>query len=61
MHVLSPLSTDGSPGYRTGLLTPETWDDLAGLVEVDNGVWGGCWCMVARAAVAAALAEIAAV
>ena len=24
---------------------PETWDDFAALVEVNNGVWGGCWCM----------------
>ena len=27
------------------MLTPETWDDFAALVEVNNGVWGGCWCM----------------
>ena len=26
-------------------LTPETWDDFAALVEANNGVWGGCWCM----------------
>lgn len=31
--------------YRTRLLTPETWDDFAALVEANNGVWGGCWCM----------------
>lgn len=29
----------------TRMLTPETWDDFAALVEVNNGVWGGCWCM----------------
>ena len=29
----------------TRMLTPETWDDFAALVEVSNGVWGGCWCM----------------
>lgn len=29
----------------TRLLTPETWDDFAALVEANNGVWGGCWCM----------------
>ena len=33
------------PEYQTRLLTPETWDDFAGLVEANNGVWGGCWCM----------------
>ena len=26
-------------------LTPETWDAFADLVERNNGVWGGCWCM----------------
>ena len=29
----------------TRMLTPETWDDFAALVEANNGVWGGCWCM----------------
>ncbi|HTY71899.1 MAG TPA: GNAT family N-acetyltransferase [Actinomycetes bacterium] len=38
------MSDDG-PTYTTGLLTPETWDDFATLVEANNGVWGGCWCM----------------
>lgn len=33
------------PVYTTRLLTPETWDDFAALVEANNGVWGGCWCM----------------
>ena len=31
--------------YSTKLLTPDTWDDFAALVEANNGVWGGCWCM----------------
>jgi hypothetical protein len=31
--------------YRTRPLSPETWDDFAQLVEANNGVWGGCWCM----------------
>jgi GNAT superfamily N-acetyltransferase len=31
--------------YETRLLTAETWDDFAALVEENNGVWGGCWCM----------------
>jgi GNAT superfamily N-acetyltransferase len=31
--------------YATGPLTPDTWDDFARLVEANNGVWGGCWCM----------------
>jgi GNAT superfamily N-acetyltransferase len=32
-------------GYHTRPLDPETWDDFARLVEENNGVWGGCWCM----------------
>ena len=31
--------------YTTRLLAPETWEDFATLVEANNGVWGGCWCM----------------
>ncbi len=31
--------------YTTRPLTAETWGDFAGLVEANNGVWGGCWCM----------------
>lgn len=31
--------------YSTRLLTEETWPDFAALVEANNGVWGGCWCM----------------
>jgi GNAT superfamily N-acetyltransferase len=26
-------------------LTAETWADFAALVESNNGVWGGCWCI----------------
>ncbi len=26
-------------------LGPDTWDAFAQLVEANNGVWGGCWCM----------------
>ena len=31
--------------YTTRLLKPDTWDDFAALVEANNGVWGGCWCI----------------
>ena len=37
--------TDVDRGYSTKPLIPETWDDFAGLVEANNGVWGGCWCI----------------
>jgi GNAT superfamily N-acetyltransferase len=31
--------------FTTRPLSAETWDDFAALVEENNGVWGGCWCM----------------
>src|SRR5689334_24141370 len=31
--------------YTTRPLTADTWGDFARLVEANNGVWGGCWCM----------------
>lgn len=31
--------------YTTRMLTTSTWPDFAALVEANNGVWGGCWCM----------------
>ncbi|WP_460527797.1 GNAT family N-acetyltransferase [Flindersiella endophytica] len=31
--------------YTTQLLTPDSWEDFARLVDANNGVWGGCWCM----------------
>jgi GNAT superfamily N-acetyltransferase len=36
---------DDERDYVTRLLAPDTWDDFARLVEANNGVWGGCWCM----------------
>lgn len=32
-------------GYVTKALDTSTWPDFARLVEANNGVWGGCWCM----------------
>ena len=34
-----------SPSYSTRLLDESTWPDFVRLVEANNGVWGGCWCM----------------
>ncbi|WP_243225577.1 GNAT family N-acetyltransferase [Microbacterium sp. CIAB417] len=31
--------------FTTRMLTDDTWDDFAALVEASNGVWGGCWCI----------------
>ncbi len=33
------------PAYATRALDADTWGDFAELVEANNGVWGGCWCM----------------
>jgi GNAT superfamily N-acetyltransferase len=31
--------------YTAQPLTSDTWDDFAQLVNANNGIWGGCWCM----------------
>ncbi len=31
--------------YVTKPLNKETWPDFERIVEANNGVWGGCWCM----------------
>lgn len=33
------------PVYTTRPLSDDTWTDFAKLVEANNGIWGGCWCM----------------
>lgn len=30
---------------ETRALGPDRWPDFARLVEANNGVWGGCWCV----------------
>jgi GNAT superfamily N-acetyltransferase len=32
-------------GFAVKALDETTWPDFARLVEDQNGVWGGCWCM----------------
>jgi hypothetical protein len=39
------MATSSPPRYTTRLLDADTWGDFARLVEANNGVWGGCWCM----------------
>lgn len=38
-------NTDIPSGYSTVALGPDTWDLFAELVERNNGVFGGCWCI----------------
>jgi GNAT superfamily N-acetyltransferase len=33
------------PSYTVAALDESTWDAFAALVEANNGVFGGCWCM----------------
>jgi GNAT superfamily N-acetyltransferase len=35
----------GEPSYVVKALDESTWDAFAALVERNNGVFGGCWCM----------------
>jgi hypothetical protein len=39
------MATTAMPTYTTRPLDTDTWTDFARLVEANNGVWGGCWCM----------------
>ena len=39
------MATSSPPTYTTRHLDADTWTDFAHLVEANNGVWGGCWCM----------------
>ena len=39
------MTATASPDYTTRPLEADTWSDFAQLVEANNGVWGGCWCM----------------
>jgi GNAT superfamily N-acetyltransferase len=39
------MADSTAPSHTTRPLDVDTWDDFARLVEANNGVWGGCWCM----------------
>jgi len=44
--VSEPKASGTSPSARSVRpLGVDTWPAFARLVEVNNGVWGGCWCM----------------
>ncbi len=34
-----------APAYRIAALDESTWPAFAALVECNNGIFGGCWCM----------------
>ena len=33
------------PGYTVKALDQSTWTEFAVLVERNNGIFGGCWCL----------------
>jgi hypothetical protein len=37
-------------GYTIGSLDPSTWDLFAELVERNNGIYAGCWCIAFHSA-----------
>ena len=39
------MTTDLRPAYTTRPLDASTWDVFADLVERNNGIFGGCWCI----------------
>jgi hypothetical protein len=39
------MATTATPPHTTRQLDADSWSDFARLVEANNGVWGGCWCM----------------
>ena len=39
------LNLMGQPAYTMKALDPSTWAAFAALVERNNGIFGGCWCM----------------
>jgi hypothetical protein len=46
MSVSKKSTADASPSALTVRpLDADTWPAFARLVEANNGVWGGCWCM----------------
>src|SRR5579864_588861 len=45
MSDVRPLGNTTGMTLTTRMLTPASWDDFAALVEANNGVWGGCWCI----------------
>ena len=44
-HISWLMSRKLVAKYETKALDADTWSDFARLVEANNGVWGGCWCM----------------
>ncbi len=38
-RYVRPLGHTAGVTFTTRMLTPETWDDFAALVQVNNGVW----------------------
>ena len=44
-QTIGGKSPAGEASYKTRPLDASTWDAFAELVERNNGVYGGCWCI----------------
>ena len=45
MSVNKPSTTRETGAFTVAPLDVQTWPAFARLVEANNGVWGGCWCI----------------
>lgn len=44
-HIIDSMIDRLVNNYVTKPLNADTWGDFERLVDDNNGVWGGCWCM----------------
>lgn len=44
-HIIGCMTGTPAKNYITKPLDADSWADFERLVEDNNGVWGGCWCM----------------
>lgn len=45
VEVAAEIALPAAGDLRVRRLDADTWSAFAALVEANNGVWGGCWCM----------------
>jgi GNAT superfamily N-acetyltransferase len=44
-RAVAGLAVTSRASYRVAALDASTWPEFADLVECNNGIFGGCWCM----------------
>jgi GNAT superfamily N-acetyltransferase len=50
VRASGPSIPSGAAAYTIRPLGPSTWDAFAELVERNNGIYGGCWCIAYHSA-----------